>query len=343
MPKNDPTPFAPIVLTSIETRLGDIRPGPYQKRRRFAEAKMIELIQSLEMTGLINPPIVFQNGEGNEGFLLISGERRWRALCARYLIQTHHLTFETAMTLISQPDGGLQLLNQWGPVLDQVVSVRLCLSEDKRAIHHLAIHENVHNDHLNPIEEAREYQDLRTKYRYSIRKVSQVTGKNEPHIRDTLVLLKLDEPIQELIAQGKLHRDKKVAMALLSIESPAERIKMAGYHSDKNSTIETIVQACAIFNQHRNQKSGAMAGKPNGYTGAPLLRLPAPGSSPARDEDDVMAPMVSLALAHNGITGPLQKRSKLSPEDLQAYTAQMCEVCAIRRGDELLKKIPYPA
>lgn len=61
-------------------RVDAIHPDPNQPRKRFDEVSLAELAQSIESIGMIQPPVV---RTGKDCYLLISGERRWRA--ARWL------------------------------------------------------------------------------------------------------------------------------------------------------------------------------------------------------------------------------------------------------------------
>ena len=57
-------------------RVDAIRPDPKQPRKRFDEASLAELAESIRAVGIIQPPVVSTQPDG---YLLISGERRWRA------------------------------------------------------------------------------------------------------------------------------------------------------------------------------------------------------------------------------------------------------------------------
>jgi len=57
--------------------LKDIAPSPYQQRKSFDPEKLKELAQSIMQDGLISPILVRPSGEG---FELIAGERRCRAI-----------------------------------------------------------------------------------------------------------------------------------------------------------------------------------------------------------------------------------------------------------------------
>jgi ParB/RepB/Spo0J family partition protein len=59
-----------------KVKVDAIQPDPNQPRKRFDEVSLAELAQSIESIGMIQPPVVRTQGEG---YLLISGERRWRA------------------------------------------------------------------------------------------------------------------------------------------------------------------------------------------------------------------------------------------------------------------------
>lgn len=59
-------------------KLDSISPDPNQPRKSFDEEPLTELAESIRAIGIIQPPVV-RSCEG--GYLLISGERRWRAAC----------------------------------------------------------------------------------------------------------------------------------------------------------------------------------------------------------------------------------------------------------------------
>ncbi|WIG56448.1 MAG: Chromosome (plasmid) partitioning protein ParB [Rhodanobacteraceae bacterium] len=59
-----------------KVKVDAIQPDPNQPRKRFDEVSLAELAQSIESIGMIQPPVVRTQ---DDGYLLISGERRWRA------------------------------------------------------------------------------------------------------------------------------------------------------------------------------------------------------------------------------------------------------------------------
>ncbi|MGH7288108.1 MAG: ParB N-terminal domain-containing protein, partial [Myxococcota bacterium] len=59
-----------------ELPLRDIAPNPDQPRRRFDEAELAELADSIRTHGLLQPILVRRV---EDGFEIVAGERRWRA------------------------------------------------------------------------------------------------------------------------------------------------------------------------------------------------------------------------------------------------------------------------
>lgn len=78
----------------------------------------------------------------------------------------------------------------------------------------------------------------------SVREISKRTGVYEIRIYGRLLLSKLEEPVQKLIAEGKLPHDERVARALLTLK-PATRRKLAErLAQNPNTKISTILTAC---------------------------------------------------------------------------------------------------
>lgn len=64
----------------IETPIDSCRPNPEQPRKSFDEAALQQLMESIRERNVLQPIIVTQRQSGNEKyFLIVVGERRWRA------------------------------------------------------------------------------------------------------------------------------------------------------------------------------------------------------------------------------------------------------------------------
>jgi ParB family transcriptional regulator, chromosome partitioning protein len=171
-----------------------LKRNPNNPRRAFSEAQLDELAQSIRDRGIIQPLIV--RPAGHDNFEIVAGERRWRAA----------------------QRAGLHDV----PVV--VVEVN-----DRDALQ-LAIIENVQRADLNAIEEASAYQRLAEEFGYSQEEVAKTVGKSRPHVANTLRLLKLSKPVQELVAAQKL--DAGHARSLVGFddqEQLADLIIAGGY------------------------------------------------------------------------------------------------------------------
>jgi ParB family chromosome partitioning protein len=62
--------------STSELPVAEIVPNPWQPRKVFNEAKLIELAESVREAGLIQPIIVRR---ASSGYQIVAGERRWRA------------------------------------------------------------------------------------------------------------------------------------------------------------------------------------------------------------------------------------------------------------------------
>lgn len=161
--------------------------NPNNPRRSFAADELEDLTRSVREKGIVQPILVRpQPGlplEENR-YEIIAGERRWRAA----------------------QQAGLHEI----PVLIQAVN-------DKEALE-LAIVENVQRSDLNPIEEARGYQQLLDGFDYTQQDLASVIGKSRSHVANTLRLLKLPDKVQSLLQAGDLTAGH--AKILVTAEDP---------------------------------------------------------------------------------------------------------------------------
>ena len=151
----------------VELKLEKIFPNPDQPRKHFDEDKLIDLAESIKEHGVLQPIIVTPR---DDKYMIIAGERRFRA--------TNRAGLKTIPALIRE------------------------LDDEK--IMELALIENVQRDDLNPIEEARAYELLQTRYGYTQDKLAKRMGKSRSAIANSTRLLGLPEDVQQLVQDGKL-------------------------------------------------------------------------------------------------------------------------------------------
>jgi ParB family chromosome partitioning protein len=183
-----------------------IDPNPYQPRTRFREEPLEELARSIRATGIIQPIIVRPQGAR---FQLIAGERRWRA---------------------GQRAGLLRI-----PVIVRDVPENLALE--------MTLVENLQREDLNPVEQARAFEKLLTAFHLTQEEAAVRTGKDRATIANAVRLLRLEEPIQAMLEDGRLTAGH--GRALLSIVEPRARLAAARRAADGKLTVRQLERIVA--------------------------------------------------------------------------------------------------
>jgi ParB family transcriptional regulator, chromosome partitioning protein len=185
-----PTPVPPVESTGkpLEIALDHIERNPFQTRTQFDEAKLAELAQSIEASGVVQPIVV--KALGDNRYQLITGERRW--LASR---KANKATIPAIVRQVS----------------------------DEQAME-MTIVENLQRADLNPMEQARAYQRLSHDFKLTQEQMATRTGKERASVANFLRLLRLPETIQQKVESGDLSFGH--ARTLLALDS-AEAITAA--------------------------------------------------------------------------------------------------------------------
>jgi ParB family transcriptional regulator, chromosome partitioning protein len=85
--------------------------------------------------------------------------------------------------------------------------------------------ENLQREDLNPIEQAHAFQRLIDEFHLTQEQVADRTGKDRATIANAVRLLKLEEPIQDLLEEGRITAGH--ARALLAVDDPQARLAIA--------------------------------------------------------------------------------------------------------------------
>lgn len=171
-----------------EVPIGKIEPNPYQPRREFDESQLVDLAESIQSEGLIQPIVVRQI---DGGFQLIAGERRWRAF---------------------------KLLKL------KKIPARIIEAGDTSAAS-MALIENLQREDLNPIEESKGYASLIRDFDLTQEQVAERVGKGRATIANSLRLLSLPDEVQGYLATNMLSTGH--AKVLLGLESKQEQALLA--------------------------------------------------------------------------------------------------------------------
>jgi ParB family chromosome partitioning protein len=89
----------------------------------------------------------------------------------------------------------------------------------------IGIIENLHRKDLNPVEEARAYTDLHTKFGMTHDRIAQLVGKDRSTVTNVMRIMGLPDRVRQYLAAGKLSSGH--ARALLSIKDEAAMIHVA--------------------------------------------------------------------------------------------------------------------
>ncbi|MFD1329785.1 ParB/RepB/Spo0J family partition protein [Mycoplana ramosa] len=179
----EPPPINPDRMVPIEF----VGRNPRNPRRYFDEAELQDLAASIRQHGIVQPVVV--RTIAPERFEIIAGERRWRA---------------------AQLAGFVEI-----PVIVRDVDDRTALE--------IAIVENVQRSDLNPLEEALGYDQLIAEHGYTQNDLGEIIGKSRSHVANSLRLLKLPEPVRDMLASGALSAGH--ARALVPTSDPVSLAK----------------------------------------------------------------------------------------------------------------------
>lgn len=170
--------------------LGRLRPNPNQPRTHFDSDELASLAQSIEEQGIIQPLLVTPDDEG-KGYVIIAGERRWRA--------ARKAGIARVPVVVREADAGEQL--------------------------EIALVENLQRADLDPIEEAEAYAALQSRFGLSQEQIARKVGKSRAAVANTTRLLKLSPEVKKLLRSGELKPGQ--ARPLLAIADPQEQLRLA--------------------------------------------------------------------------------------------------------------------
>ena len=174
-----------------------VRPNPNQPRKEFDEQAMLELAQSIEREGVIQPIIVRRTAPAD--YQIIAGERRWRAASLAGLTEVPVIVREA----------------------------------DDQKVLELAIVENIQREDLNPIELAIAFERMAAELSLSHEEIGQKTGKDRATVTNSIRLLQLPIQVQQLVSSRKLTSGHARALLKLSTEKAqrdlAERCVSEGW------------------------------------------------------------------------------------------------------------------
>ena len=169
-----------------DLKLEDIVPDKDQPRRKFDEAQLASLAESIKENGVVEPIVVVKEGKK---YQIVAGERRWRA---------------------SKIAGK-----------ETIPAIVRTLDAQKRL--EMSLIENVQREDLNPIEIATVYAKFREQFNLSNAEIAKRVGKSESAIINTTRLLNLPDSAKHAMVENKLSEGQMRPLVTLD-EEPIEKI-----------------------------------------------------------------------------------------------------------------------
>lgn len=151
----------------------DIESDPENDRKTFDKAELQELADSIKKHGVLQPILLRHSGRGSVGtkdFVIVAGERRWRAAKMAGLKE----------------------------VPAQITA------RDRLQVSLARLDENLKRVDLSPIEKAQALKRLMDAHGLTQKEVGEAVGVQQGQVSNMLRLLNLPESLQKLVADGKI-------------------------------------------------------------------------------------------------------------------------------------------
>jgi ParB family chromosome partitioning protein len=178
----------------LHVRLDQLEPNPYQTRSRMSEEDLEELAESIQANGVLQPVIVRlkkDSPKGDTRYVLIAGERRWRA--------SQLAKLETIPAMVRQ------------------VSNQQAME--------MTIIENLQRQDLNCMDQARAFSRMSQEFGLTQEEIGRRTGCARETVSNYMRLLKLPGRVQGYLDQGQI--DFSHARLLLRLQDPLVMERMA--------------------------------------------------------------------------------------------------------------------
>lgn len=204
-----------------EIPIDRLRPNPHQPRYHFDQEALEELAASIRLHGILQPLLVSEDPP--DRYLLITGERRWRAARLAGLA--------TVPAVIRERTEGDQQLE-------------------------LALVENLQRRDLTPLEESRAFEQLRAGLGLSQQEIADRVGMDRSTVSNSLRLLKLPGEVQEMVERGELSAGH--GRALLAFTDEAERCEWARRATATGLSVRALERAAV---EARDEAKRGIRGK----------------------------------------------------------------------------------
>ena len=202
-----------------EISLSAIIPNPTQPRTEFDEVALEELAESIRQLGLIQPITVKREGDK---YIIISGERRWRA----------------------SQKAGLEVVPAYVREVDDTT------------LHAMALVENIQREDLNAIEISLGMQRLIEECGLTQEALAERLGKKRSTVANYLRLLNLPDEIQFAIKGGIISMGH--AKAIAAVESKAKQLSLLKRCIKSNLSVRQLEELVRLASDKKQKAAVAV-------------------------------------------------------------------------------------
>lgn len=206
----DIAPKSKPMSEMAEVAISEIEPNPLQPRTAFDDESLQELASSIAQLGVIQPITLKRRANGK--YIIISGERRWRA--------SQIAGLETLPAYIREVD-----------------------DED---LHAMALVENIQRQDLNAIEIALGMQRLVEECGLTQEAMAEKVGKKRSTVSNYLRLLSLPSEVQLALKEGMITVGHAKAIAGVS---PDEQLKLLKKCIKRDLSVRQVEQMARKLNE----------------------------------------------------------------------------------------------
>ena len=198
----------------VEIPLDEIRSNPYQPRVIFDSEALEELANSIKEHGVIQPIIV---KKGIKGYELVAGERRTRA-------------------------AKLAGLKNIPAIIKEFNDVEMM---------EIALIENIERENLNPIEEAKAYENILKINNITQEELAHKFSRSRSYITNMLGLLTLPDMVIKLVESKELSMGHARALSKLEDPKKIEELAIKIVHDDLSvRDTEKMINALDLPKKH---------------------------------------------------------------------------------------------
>ena len=215
----------PVIIEKIVEKKGvetlkitEVEPNREQPRKNFNEDALLELSDSINQYGVIQPLIVQKKGDHYE---IIAGERRWRAAKM----------------------AGIKEI----PVIIKDYS--------DQQVMEISLIENIQREDLNPIEEAMAYKNLMEEFHLKQDEIAEKVSKSRTAVTNSMRLLKLDKRVQQMMIDDMISAGH--ARTLITIEDPDVQYNIATKIFDEKLSVRETEKMVKLIQKPEVKKEKA--------------------------------------------------------------------------------------